>query len=267
MSKAKGVSCRQVQDLQSQLQDAKQEISQLRTLMRESDGPILKLPEIRPSTERRVDLPILKDFEGVRQNIRDYGKGVFKVPPLYRQLVKPAIMINPERQLPAKPLVDRLLSQYYYSIHRLFPILHWPTFHKQVEDMYANGSFEGVAQVWASMFYAVLACGTLQTLESASPDSPELKARPAVEGVDFLRASTRTVNTWTDEMTMDHARSSLLLSHYLVEMNMKSAGWVWLGSAVRIAQDIGLHIETGPWGALEEEMRRRLWWCIYATDR
>lgn len=254
---------RQVQDLQSQLAEAREELAELRSARREEDH-MLNLPEIRPSTERKVELPVLRDFESVRQNIRSFGKGIFKVPPLYRQIIPPQLMIGAERQLPPKQLVDKLLHQYYYSIHRLYPILHWPSFYKQVEQMYANGSWEGVAQVWASVFYAVLACGTLQTPDSI--DSEE-GGRPTTDGVDFMRASTRCINTWTDEMSLDHTRCALLLCHYLTEMNLKSAGWTWLGSAVRIAQDIGLHIETGPWGMLEQEMRRRLWWCVYATDR
>jgi hypothetical protein len=254
---------RQVQELQSQLADARDELDQLRAERRD-EGSTLNLPDLRPSTERKIDLPVLKDFEATRQNIRNYGRGIFKVPPLYRQLVAPQLMLGAERQLPSKPLVDKLLHQYYYSMHRLYPILHWPTFHKQVEQMYASGTWEGVAQVWASVFYAVLACGTLQTRES---EGAEEAGRPTVEGVDYMRACTRCINTWTDEFTMDHTRSALLLCHYMTEINMKSAGWSWLGSSVKMAQDIGLHIETGPWGMLEEEMRRRLWWCIYATDR
>lgn len=259
---------RQVQDLQNQLYDAKQEIAHLNGRLaskRDSDGSNLKLPEPGPpSTERRGELPVMKDFENVRQNIREYGRGIFKVPSLYRQLMPPARMKAEEQTLPPKPLVDRLLQQYYYSIHRLFPMLHWQNFRQQVEELYEAGTFEGAAQVWVSKFYAILACGTLQTTDTTRG---ELTARPAAEGIDFMRASTRTINTWTDEMTMDHSQALLLLSIYLTEMNLKSAGWVWLGSTVRIAQDIGLQIETGPWGVLEEEMRKRLWWCLYAHDR
>lgn len=259
---------RQVQDLQNQLYEARQELAQKdRALsnMRDHDGPKLKLPEIRPATERRVELPVLTDFENVRQNIRTYAKGVFKMPPLYRQIVPPAVWKGADQpSLPPKALVDELLSQYYGSIHRLYPMLHWQSFKQEVEDIYSNGSFENVPQVWVSKFYSVLACGTLQTSVSSTG---KFNARPAAEGVDFMRAATRTVTTWTDEMGMHHAQSCLLISIFLSEMNLKSAGWVWLGSTVRIAQEIGLQIETGPWGTREDEMRKRLWWCIYAQDR
>lgn len=258
---------RQVQDLQNQLHEARQELAQkdrALSTMREPEGPKLKLPEIRPSTQRHNETPALNDFEDVRQNIRNFAKGVFKMPPLYRQIIPPITMRGADQPLPPKPLVDKLLSQYYFSIHRLYPMLHWPTFMKEVEDLYQTGTFEGAQQVWVSKFYVALACGTLQT----SPRSTgELVARPAAEGIDFMRAALRTVNTWTDEITMNHNQASLLLSIFFTEMNLKSQGWLWLGSAVRIAQEIGLQIETGPWGMLEDEMRKRLWWCVYAQDR
>ena len=117
-------------------------------------------------------------------------------------------------------------------------------------------------QVWVALFFAVLACGTLQTLDSL-PHSPKAE----VEGMSYLDTSARALNNWTDEMVIDHARASLLISIFATEVNLKSAGLVWLGSAVRIAQDIGLHCETGPWPVVEGEIRRRVWWAIYAWDR
>lgn len=71
---------------------------------------------------------------------------------------------------------------------------------------------------------------------------------------------------WSEDLTLDHARAALLSSIFLVEMNLKSAGWIWIGLAVRISFDIGLHCEAGTWPAVETEMRRRVWWCVYACD-
>lgn len=87
------------------------------------------------------------------------------------------------------------------------------------------------------------------------------------QGKVYLEASRMLINLWTDEFTLDHARAALLTSIFLTEMNMKSAAWVWLGSALRIAQDIGLHHESGTWSVSEGEMRRRVWWAIYVWDR
>src|SRR5690606_30028910 len=86
-------------------------------------------------------------------------------------------------------------------------------------------------------------------------------------GRQYLIYGRMLTDLFNDEFTIDHARAALLTSIYLFEINRKSAAWTWLGSAVRIAQDIGLHRETGPWGQIEAEMRKRVWWGIYVWDR
>ncbi|EME48094.1 hypothetical protein DOTSEDRAFT_69887 [Dothistroma septosporum NZE10] len=87
------------------------------------------------------------------------------------------------------------------------------------------------------------------------------------EGAQYLSKATASINTWSDELTVDHVRVSLLCSIYFMEENLRSPGWVWLGAAVRIAQDIGLHTDNGPYPPLETEMRRRVWWSVYNWDR
>ncbi|KAI9889319.1 MAG: hypothetical protein M1814_005562 [Vezdaea aestivalis] len=72
---------------------------------------------------------------------------------------------------------------------------------------------------------------------------------------------------WNDDFTLNHARTALLTSVFLFEIDVSSAAMVWHGSSVRIAQDMGLHCESGPWPVLEGEMRRRVWWAIYLWDR
>lgn len=260
-----------MQDLQSQLADAKQQINQLRNMLRDggvmdldaaNDTPTLKLPDVVPNHERRHGPPVTPNFDHVRNNIRIYGRGIFKAPPPYRQIPPLPLFSLESPSLPPKHFADKLLSQYYGSVHRTAPLLHWPTFHQDFEKVYAAGTLRGVPQIWVSLFFAVLACGTLQHLDR-SPGFP----RPDVQGREYVDIVNRFLNTRTDEVTIDHARTTLLLSVYSWEMNYKSSAWIWLGSSVRMAQDIGLHWETGPWPLVEGEMRRRVWWAIYAWDR
>jgi len=261
-----------VQELERQLSEAKQAFHGLQARLQEgsvqnpdsrpSDAADLKLPELNSKAERRRDPPVLNNFDHVRNNVRIYGRGIFKPPPMYRHPAHAALFSANDTHLPQKSLTDRLLSNYYYHIHRQLSILHWPTFTNQVEEVYARGTFQGSPQTWVSLFLAVLACGTLHK-SNETPDTA--KADP--DGVNFVTLSMRAVNTWSDELSIDTARTTLLYSVFMTELNIKSAGWVWLASAVRIAQDIGLHYETGPWTVLEAEMRRRVWWGIYTWDR
>ena len=229
--------------------------------------PTLNLPEINPNRhgEQKSEPPALKHFDHVRRNIRNYGRGLFKVPPLYRQpAFEPSLdpSKSPVPSLPPKHIADHLLSQYHGSVHISAPLLHWPTFVREYETVYRNGSFQGQRKIWVSTFFAALACGTLYTV-----DRSELQIDPEKEGVIFKETSIRYVNTWTDNVTIDHARTCLLLSIFSIGLNYTASGWIWLGSAIRMAQDVGLHNESGPWPIVEAEMRRRVWWSIYALDR
>ncbi|KAF2084038.1 putative C6 transcription factor [Saccharata proteae CBS 121410] len=266
-------SIKQVQDLQTQLSDAKNQITQLRSLVQHGGSmeldvaggevPTLKLPDVAPPRERRHAPPQMGNFDHVRKNIRIYGRGIFKAPPPYRQIVPYPSYPSSSLVLPPRNVTDRLLKQYHASLHQYAPLVHWPTFQSEVDEVYSKGALQGAPQMWVSLFFAILACGTLHT----PPDAPRDAPRPDVEGNAFLEVSGRAINTWTDDLTVDHAKTTLLLSIFLTEMNYKSAGWVWLGSTIKVAQEVGLHCETGPWSVIEGEMRRRAWWALYTWDR
>jgi ribosomal protein L37AE/L43A len=263
-------SIKQVQDLEKQIAQVKRENSQLRSMMNLRDGQmdvdseghqstLLVLPEVGTNPKKRQRPPLPQDLSRVRSNLRNYGRGIFKPPAPYRQ-IGPQVHFSPHRpELPAKHMADHLLHSYYAAIHTVIPILHWPTFEQEYEDVYKAGSLQRVPPVWSSLLYAVLAIGAIF---SADPNV----SRPQ-QGKEYIETSLMLVDLWNDDFVIDHARGALLTSIFLTEMNLKSAAWTWLASSVRISQDIGLHTETGPWPTIEGEMRRRVWWGIYAWDR
>lgn len=264
-------SIKQVQDLEKQLSIAKQQINQLRTMLQEGGAvdldamnsaniPTLRLPE-SARKERRPGLPAMKGFDEVRMNIRNYGRGIFQPPPLYRVYgPQPTYPHANDVTLPPKHITDRLLSHYHGSVHVYAPHLHWPTFIQEYENVYRAETFQQSRHIWVSLFYGVLACGTLM--------DPQTNGSAAeADGAAYLDMCIRSINTWSDELTMDTARVALLISIYFMETNLRSAGWMWLGAAVRAAQDVGLQTERGPFPPIEAEMRRRVWWSIYNWDR
>ncbi|KAI5367604.1 hypothetical protein Slin14017_G026400 [Septoria linicola] len=261
-------SIKQVQDLEKQLSMAKQQISQLRGMVADggnqaltsaSSVPALQLPE-NTARERRPSPPAIEGFDEVRRNIRAFGKGIFKPPPPYRQFGPQPTYPHPNHSLPPKHVADHLIAHYRGSVHLYAPHLHMPTFMQEYEDLYRAGSFQQSRHIWVALFYAVLACGTLGDASATNPNEESA-------GAQYLNHCITSMNTWSDELTVDHVRASLLVSIYFVEINLRSPAWVWLGSAVRIAQDIGLHTDHGPYSPLDSEMRRRVWWSVYNWDR
>lgn len=262
-------SIKQVQDLEKQLASAKQQISQMKRSVQDRDSaeiegnmaniPSLNLPE-SSTREPKQPTPIMSNFDGVRQNLRTFGRGIFKPPPPYRQNGPPARYPHDDLPLPPKHVADRLLSHYHGSVHVYAPHLHWPTFSRECDELYRAGTFKGVEYSWVAIFFAVLACGTLM-------DHPGSKTAPDTEGKKFIQLSMRSIDFTNDDLELDHVRVNLLLSIYHMEMNVRSTGRVWLAAAMNIAQDLGLYSDRGPYGPFEAEMRRRVWWSLYTWDR
>jgi Fungal specific transcription factor domain len=259
---------RQFQDLERQLQQARQQLAHFRSVVPKGalamdvdlGSPLYHGTEIKPvgsPPPRRKKPTVLRDFSQVRANLTDYGRGLLQIPSPYResipQIHKPLDMPN----LPPRHIADHFLTLYRENFHVQFPILHWSTFQAECDELYRTQSLATLGNAWGAVFLCVLACGTLHTLDSSRTQ----------DGRAFLTTAIGMTNRWQDEFSIDDARMAFLAGVFLTELNLKSAGWVWLGSAIRISQDLDLHVESGPWSTIEGEMRRRLWYCIYAWDR
>ena len=204
----------------------------------------------RPQKKRKIVK--LQDSSKIGTNMARFGQGIFKSP--YPQKPKTPLVssTSPLPGLPPRDVADVLLRQYRYTIHPTLPLVNWQVFHQQYEGVYRDGSLHNVPSAWSALLFAVFACGTLH--------------RSWAEGQRYLKVSKSLIDLWTENFSLDHARAALLNCIFLVESNHKSAGWTWMGISVRMAFDIGLNCEAGSWGLIEEEMRRRVWWSIYACD-
>ncbi|KAF1995649.1 hypothetical protein P154DRAFT_342735 [Amniculicola lignicola CBS 123094] len=262
-------SIKQVQDLQSQLAELRQENTQLRTkvspdktVMDLDRGPMTNFHlESQPTSHtasQRIAPPILNNFNHVRKNIRSYSREIFQVP--YENRTEYSASTLPE--IPPRANFAHLSRAYLDSIHEMYPVLHWPTFQREVDEVYTSRSFQDKAREWVGLFFAMLACGSLQTPGSAtrSPNS-----RPA--GMELYELSKQLVDPASQELNIVHAQGALLLSIFATESNLKSTGLAWAASAVRVAQILGLQCGNRSWPIIEGEVRRRLWWSIYAWDR
>ena len=221
------------------------------TLQRSSLHP----PRSEPTLQGVHNLRSIADFAEVRSNLHDHGRGVFKQPSLHNEVLSesPSTSISSLPELPPKAVADDLLRQYHASFHLTLPILHWPSFTHKYEEVYREGSLKRAPRIWSSLLFVVFGCGNL--------------VRSWKDCWRFLEVSKALIDIWTDDVSVNHVQCAILSSMVLVEMNLKSAGWTWLGCAIRFAQDIGLHREAGTHSAADEEMCRRIWWSLYSSDR
>lgn len=262
-------SIKQVQDLEKQMERVKRENSNLRRIVQDRDGsvgvemdptdqPSPPVPEIGSEPRRRKPMSAIPELARARSSVRNYSKGIWKPPAQFRTAT--LSMFDPPRpELPQRQIANQLLHAYYSTIHTMFPILHLPSFQAEVDELYQpNGSTAPPS--WLSMFFAVLATGSLFGTE---PPTSSTFYRPA----ELLDLSRKMMDPWNNDYDFDSVRANTLITLCLNEMNLKSAACNWLGKAVRAGQEIGLCFESGPWPVIEGEMRRRTWWTIYVLDR
>lgn len=260
-------SIKQVQDLEKQVTRIQSENKVLRRMIetgkdgQDSEGMELplQLPGIGSEPKRKKRPAPMHDLSRVRTNLLSVSKGVWKPPAQYRQPLDSTLFDAPRPDLPPLQTTKQLLDTFFVSTHSMFPILHWRTFEQGIEAMYRAENTQTVPASFLSVFFAVLALGSLFV-----PDAP---VERSYRGAEFLEVSRKLIDPWNNNFVLDDARTLVLHSIFLNEMNLKSAASNCLGNAVRVAQDIGLYSESGPWPVVEGEMRRRTWWTIYILDR
>ncbi|KAK4228300.1 putative transcription factor [Podospora fimiseda] len=262
-------SIKQVQDLEKQMERIRRENNSLRRMLQERDPGYdmdvdnieqlpLQLPDIGMPPKKKKRPTCIHGHARARANIRNYARGIWKPPAPHRSF-QPAESRDFSNILPTRAVTDTLMRAYFTSAHTMTPILHWNNFSSIVEQLYRQNSPVPVSQAFMSVLFAVLAVGRLFTAESEI-------IRP-YSAPQLLETARSLINPWNNQPDLDTARAYILVAQALYEMNLKSAAWSWLGNAVRVAQDLGLYTELGPWQFLEGEMRRRTWWAIYILDR
>ncbi|PQK15824.1 hypothetical protein BB8028_0006g01460 [Beauveria bassiana] len=260
-------SIKQVQDLEKQIERVKRDNTQLRRMLQDrdvsmdvegenGDPSLYQMPVIDPEPRPKRRGPIMPELGRARSNLRSAAKGVWKQPQMHRYLSNsPRECAIPE--LPPRAMADQLLHTYYNSLHTMFPIIHLPSFRAMVDDMYRNPRATAPA-AWLSMFFAVLAAGTLFNLDSPA------RTTGVAELLDTARS---LIDPWNNSFTLDDARTYILVAICLDEINLKSAAWNWLGNAIRVGQDLCLYTDTENYPIIEGEMRCRTWWAMYVLDR
>lgn len=245
--------------------------------------PLLKLPELgsstrrcRPGSQQRqaaaaATLPSSVDLDVVRPKLRTFAKGIWEAPPPFEatsnKMAAATVMTMSELpNFPTRVTVDNLLQAYYISVHCMLPILHWPTFKRNVNQLYSN---RATTATFPAVFFAVMAVGSLFCTKQQTPE-------PGFAASDLIEVARRLLDPWggMGAPTLDDARARLLVAVFFNESHLKTAAWTWLGSAVRMAQMMALYMEVpeSPDGSsngsmLVAEIRRRFWWALYIMDR
>ena len=170
----------------------------------------------------------------------------------------------------AKPLIDA----YFQHTHITFPLLHRPSFMASVKKIYDEPGYYEANVFEAFVFDMVLAIGSSNFNRL---DEPTTSASS-----HYAAAQTKVPRVMAmDGLTI--LRAILLISQHGIFSNLKDTSasiWHLVGIGARLCFEQGLHLDQGQLNGrgpdleystssvtLEEEMKRRCFWCLYNLDR
>ncbi|CAO1630399.1 unnamed protein product [Parajaminaea phylloscopi] len=161
--------------------------------------------------------------------------------------------------LPSLDLVFHLLDDIYFPhLHPLLPILHPPTFRRDIRSGRATHD---------TAFRGLVFC--VMTISARFSADRRVLADPADPGSagDQWAAGSRLYHQ-AFAASLINVQMLLLTSTFMHASIGPGSAWTVLGMAVRAAIDIGLHQERAHqhFKPFDQEMRRRAFWSAFVLD-
>lgn len=193
-----------------------------------------------------------------------------------------ALLANGQWSLPLRRQADELVRVYFTRVHRMYPIIHQPTFMRQYQRLWdpadhnpANCSGlcrkKNLHKAFPALVNAVFAMASL-----FGPHSPEHNSARATA---FFNKTQKLdlLDIIDEEVGIELVQLLLLMGFYLQSTEKFSKCWNITGLAIRMAQNMGLQLsvqEAKTRGLLasqptqlECEMRLRVWYGCVLLDR
>ncbi|KAF5588756.1 transcriptional regulatory [Fusarium pseudocircinatum] len=121
----------------------------------------------------------------------------------------------------------------------------------------------GISPVMKSKVCALFALGELRS-------SKCLSSSKRLPGLAYFAVASDTVRMINERPQLDVIETTLILTIYSLEANRRHSACTLVGSAMRLATVMGLHLNIGDNYLADPELREhriRVWWSVYILDR
>ncbi|KAH8125632.1 hypothetical protein LI328DRAFT_151755 [Trichoderma asperelloides] len=160
---------------------------------------------------------------------------------------------------------DELVRCYFQHVHFVLPIIDAPAF---LNDYCNNGSRNISLLLYWSMLLAAANFVDTDVLRKAG-----FASRKAMKTAMYERAKCLyDVDRGTDKLVL--IQSVILLGFWYTDPQDHTGAWYWIGIAISLSQNIGLHRSSRlrgrtkkPPSAARESLMRRIWWACVVRDR
>ncbi|ORZ27793.1 fungal-specific transcription factor domain-domain-containing protein [Lobosporangium transversale] len=162
--------------------------------------------------------------------------------------------------MPSIDVIDHLLEVHFRSIHPVLPMLHARTILDQIRQSESPPSH---------LLFAILGL--------ASRFSDNTAFRTPQHGVErppctiFYERAKFFMKDEYDNSQIATIQTLLLMAIQQMGFCESQRAWLYVGMAIRMAQDLGLNKEPSEQeynrNRLQCELRKRTWWSLYVVDR
>lgn len=167
-------------------------------------------------------------------------------------------------ELPSRRNADSLVSRYWEVIHPLYPFLLRQTFEKSYHRIWTGMPLDGDERTYLCLLNSIFA------LSSCITDSIPITQRIPTSKVYFQRARDLLSLAFWESGSIETVQCLLIMAQYLQSTNDVHQCWMSVGQAVRMAQEMGLHLPEPAWldqSLQERGLFRRIWHGCILMDR
>ncbi|KIY71796.1 hypothetical protein CYLTODRAFT_418512 [Cylindrobasidium torrendii FP15055 ss-10] len=189
-----------------------------------------------------------------------------------QQWLRPESLLRIENiSYPSPAVADELVSIYFTTIHRTFPLLHQHDFlQRYMRAMTAKQDGLPITDTtFLALLFSVFACGACIGRKKGKAQNDSNGSPTIFYGVNYYESAQTLFWMSSGQSKLEHVQCLILLAVCNVTWNTLAQGWLNTGQAIRRGQDLGIHRSPRPqqFSQFDKEMRRRVWWCVYCIDR
>jgi hypothetical protein len=178
----------------------------------------------------------------------------------------PASVTSPDFSyvLPPRRQADHLIELYWFYVDPLYPFLDRNRWTRAYNAVFSGTTMDLNERVFVATLNVILALST-QLVESHS-----LEQREQSSETYFQRAQELLPMSPWEPGSLELVQCLLVTSQYLQSTYNPHQTWMVIGSAIRMAQGLGLHLpETSANRSdpAERELLRRIWYGCVLMDR
>ncbi|KAF9973650.1 hypothetical protein BGZ73_003119, partial [Actinomortierella ambigua] len=186
--------------------------------------------------------------------------------------------IGQQLVMPAPDVIDHLLQVHFAHVHPVLPMLHFKTLSEQIHQQPTASSINSMftpttaSSATCTPPHLAFAMMGLASRFSHNPvfrnPAPGMPRPPCT--IFYERAKFFIKNEY-DNSHMSTIQALLLMAVQQMGFCESQRAWLYVGMAIRMAQDLGLNREPSlpekERDPLWTELRKRTWWSCYVVER